>query len=106
MRNAMSRKTQTPSSASSSPSRLVVAFLAVALAVGCQRNGGASNEGIVPPDAQVAANLANLSRELRRALPRLNKSANFEEFVAVSHVEAPPPPAEQSMPSAKTGRLF
>ncbi len=72
---------------------VAVVFSAVALAVGCQKK--APEQGITPADPQVAANLAMLSHELRKALPRLNKSTNFDDFVAVSHVEVPPPPAGQ-----------
>jgi hypothetical protein len=69
-----------------------VAFLAVMLAGGCHKNGVAANEGIVPSDPEVAANLVKLSRELRRAAPRMNRSNKFEDFVAISHVDVPPPP--------------
>jgi len=74
---------------------VLVAFLAVALAGGCHKKNGASEEGIVPSDPLVAANLVTLSRELRRALPGLNKSRSFENFVTVSQVEVPPPPPGQ-----------
>jgi hypothetical protein len=84
----------------------VVAFLAVALAGGCHKTGGVSDEGIVPSDPEVAANLVNLSRELRRALPSLNKSTNFEDFVAVSHVEVTPPPPGQKYAISKRWKVI
>jgi len=70
-----------------------VACLAVALAGGChKKGGGVSEEGLAPPDDQVAANLANLSRELRRAMPHYHLTKNFDEFVALTHLDVPPPP--------------
>lgn len=71
------------------------AILVLALAAGCHKNGGASDAGIAPTDPAVAANLANLSREVRRALPGLNKSRDFANFTNVAHVEVPPPPPGQ-----------
>jgi len=82
-----------------------VAFLVFVLASGCHK-GGASDQGNVPVDPEVAANLANLSRELRRALPSLNKSTNFEDFVAVSHVEVPPPPPGQKYAISKQWKVI
>lgn len=69
-----------------------VACLVVALGGGCHRKGGASDNGLAPPDAQVAENLANLSRDLRRAMPHYPLTTNFDDFVALTHVEVPPPP--------------
>jgi hypothetical protein len=86
---------------------VVVACLAVALAGGCQKkDGGASGEGIVPSDPQLAANLADLSRELRRAMPSHHLSGSFEEFVAVSHLDVPPPPPGQKYAISKRWKVI
>jgi hypothetical protein len=73
----------------------IVVFLAAGLAVGCHKNNQevvAVDEGIVPSDPQVAANLANLSGALRRAMHQHRLTDNFDEFVAVANVDVPSPP--------------
>ena len=85
----------------------LVACLAVGLAGGCHKTGGgASDEGIAPSDPQVAANLANLSRELRRAMPRTRLSTNFDEFVAFAHLDVPPPPPGQKYAISKKWKVI
>ena len=71
---------------------MLSALLAAALAGGCHKAGGAADQGIAPPDPQVAANLASLSRKLRQAMPHHQLTRNFDDFVAATHVEVPPPP--------------
>jgi hypothetical protein len=87
-------KMQLPSGGVTKLIRLALAACLVAAAAGgCHRNGGVvSDDGINSADPQVAENLANLSREVRRAMHETHLSGNFEEFVAFSHVEVPPPP--------------
>jgi len=77
----------------------------LALLAGCAKKG-AGDEGLAPADPQVAANLVMLSRELRRALPALNRSTNFNDFIAVSHVEAPPPPTGQKYAISKKWKII
>jgi hypothetical protein len=79
-------------------------LLAVALAGGCHKNGsrGAPDEGIAPADPQVAENLANMTRSLRKAMRGQKLSPNFEEFAAASHLDVPaPPPGEKYAISKK-----
>jgi len=101
-------KIQLPAGGLTKLGRLVViACLAAGLAGGChKKGGGAAEEGIVPADPQVAANLANLSRELRRTLPHTHLSGNFEEFVAISHVDVPPPPPGQKYAISKKWKVI
>jgi len=101
-------RTQWPAGGVTHAGRLaVVACLAVALAGGCQKkNGVASDEGIVPSDPQVSENLVNLTKELRRAMPRTHLSGNFEEFVAFSHVDVPPPPPGEKYAISKKWKVI
>ena len=86
---------------------VLVACLTIALTSGCHKQGGGSaDEGIVPTDPQVAANLADLTRQLRRALPRLNRSDSFDNFVAVAQVEVPPPPSGQKYAISKKWKVI
>ena len=72
------------------------AFLALAvLCWGCGKPSRPAAQGIAPSDPQVAANLALLSRELRKAMPHYKLTRDFEDFVNQTHVEVPPPPAGQ-----------
>lgn len=83
---------------------VLAALLAVALAGGCHKNGsrGAPDEGIAPADPQVAENLANMTRSLRKAMRGQKLSPNFEEFAAASHLDVPaPPPGEKYAISKK-----
>ena len=73
----------------------LAAALAVSLAAGCHKETGVSGTGNVPTDPAVAANLARLSREVRKAMPHFQLTRNFDDFVAQTHVEVPPPPPGQ-----------
>jgi hypothetical protein len=78
------------------PARLaLLALLAAMLAGGCQRQGGAAQQGIVPTDPEVASNLASLSRELRKAMPHHQLTRNFDDFVAATQIQVPAPPTGQ-----------
>ena len=85
----------------------LVACAVVGLAGGCHKKEiGVSGEGIVPSDPQVAGNLANLSQELRHAMPRTHLSGSFEEFVSVCHLEVPPPPPGEKYAISKKWKVI
>jgi hypothetical protein len=74
---------------SSALCRLLVTGLAVLLfATGCSRH---SQDAALDP--QVAETLVNLTRELHHTMPGRKLNRNFDEFVALRHLEVPPPPA-------------
>jgi hypothetical protein len=93
----------------------VVACMAVTLAAGCHKNNNtsqsaaaSSQEGIVPSDPQVATNLAILTAQVHRSLNQhqYRLTGSFEQFVEVSHVEAPPPPPGQKYAINKVWRVI
>lgn len=43
----------------------------------------------------MAATLANLTRELHHTMPGRKLNRDFDEFVALRHLEVPPPPDGQ-----------
>jgi hypothetical protein len=73
--------------------------LAALTAAGCHKDAGpgtnmvSETQAIVPTDPQVVSNLAALTGILHRTMNQSRLSGNFDEFVAVSGVEVPPPPA-------------
>ena len=48
---------------------------------------------VIPASDNMDAVLAQLTRELHRTMIGRKLSGSFDEFVAVSHVQPPPPPA-------------
>jgi hypothetical protein len=79
----------------------------LALGAGCRdKAGSGSSEGVQVTDPLVASNLANLSHELRKAMPRYKLTRNFDEFVTITHVEVPPPPAGQKYAISKEWKVI
>lgn len=69
---------------------LVIALVGFALALnGCKKQTGGSGSS----DPQVNDTLAQLTRELHHTMMGRKLNRDFDEFVALSHVEVPPPPA-------------
>jgi len=56
------------------------------LAAGCKRH---SDEAV---DPQMADTLTGLTRELHHTMVGRKLNRNFDEFVALRHLEVPPPP--------------
>jgi hypothetical protein len=82
-------------------SQVVVVAIALMLSAGCHhgRGGGtavlANEDGMVPSDPEVQKNLAILTSEVHRGLSssQAKLTGDFDQFVAVSGVQVPPPPA-------------
>ena len=69
---------------------VAVALFALAISLnGCKKQAGGDGAS---GDPQVSATLAQLTRELHHAMMGRKLSRDFDEFVALSHVEVPPPP--------------
>ncbi len=65
-------------------------FLAALLmATGCKRNS--QGDGAAT-DPQMAETLSRLTKDLHHTMVGRKLNRNFDEFVALSHVEVPPPP--------------
>ena len=67
--------------------RILGLFLGFLLLVmGCKRHSDAA------VDPQMADTLTGLTRELHHAMVGRKLNRNFDEFVALRHLEVPPPP--------------
>ncbi len=65
-------------------------FLAALLMVtGCKRNSESDSAAANP---QMAETLSRLTKELHHTMVGRKLNRNFDEFVALSHVDVPPPP--------------
>ena len=107
-------KKETPASVATSPTPDTVASSAPATAAASPGNTPRNTE---PGPAPTPANaipitgtntdsvLAQLTHELHRAMIRRKLSGSFEEFVAISHVEVPPPPAGKKYAISKQWRV-
>jgi hypothetical protein len=89
-----------PVAANPAPDTNVVASASTPAAAGSAPSQRDTASGPVPIPAtpklitgDVDAALAQLTRELHRTMIGRKLSGSFEEFVAVSHVQVPPPPA-------------
>jgi hypothetical protein len=85
--------------------------MAVALAVGCHKKTTQAvvtpaAKAIVPSDPVVASNLAHLTHELRQSLHQHRLTGDFDEFVAATGVEVPPPPAGEKYAISKTWEVI
>lgn len=56
-------------------------------------SGCGKNDAMKDLDPQVSANLAQLTRELHHTMMGRKLNRDFAEFVSLSHLEVPPPPA-------------
>ena len=65
---------------------LGIFFCVLLLATGCKRNSDAA------VDPQMADTLSGLTRELHHTMVGRKLNRNFDEFVALRHLEVPPPP--------------
>jgi hypothetical protein len=79
---------------------IVMVSASLVLTGGCHRDRGAAvvanlDHGIVPSDPQVQSNLDTLTGEVHRALvtPQYRLTGGFDQFVAATGVDVPPPPA-------------
>jgi hypothetical protein len=69
--------------------------IGLSLATGCKQQGAVNNSADQGAEAspEVAGNLAQLTRELRRTMPGHRLSGSFEEFASIrSDLTIPPPP--------------
>jgi len=84
-----------------------MAWLGMALAVGCGKKAGSgAEESSAPQDPQVEANLSQLTHELRRAMVGNKLSGSFEEFTNIRHLDAPPPPAGKKYAISKKWKVI
>jgi hypothetical protein len=71
-----------------------MSYLMAVLTMGCEKKAGAAaDESIAAQDPQVQATLTQLTHELRRTMVGNKLSGNFDEFVALRHLDVPAPPA-------------
>jgi hypothetical protein len=87
----------------------MVSILAVLLTVGCQKKSQsvlAMEEGITPSDPQVATNLENLTGLLRHSMHQHHMTGKFDDFVAATQVEVPPPPTGEKYAISKTWKVI
>jgi hypothetical protein len=72
---------------------LLMVCLVAVMAAGCSKNTVAAEERTASEDPAVQATLNHLTHELRRTMVGNKLSGNFDEFVALRHLDVPPPPA-------------
>lgn len=97
--------------------KLLVTGVGVLLLAGCGKEssgpgtgGGMATQGaapeLTPAEAEVATELATLTRELKRHVVSTKKRPNsFEEFVAEAKVTVPPAPAGKKFALSKELRV-
>jgi hypothetical protein len=64
-------------------------ILLAAILAGCGRSGDGADS---TNDPELSARLTGLTRELHHAMVGRKLNRDFDEFVAVSKIEVPPPP--------------
>jgi hypothetical protein len=96
VKHALPRQIQGTYRGLANPVRLALfSILLLPWLTACHKDTKAAENGITPTDPQVAANLADLSHQLRRALPHYRLTGSFDEFATTAHITVPPPPAGQ-----------